>query len=115
MPDAPSAASVAIFTWLPELQLPLSFAEAFAHPDPEVRRAAVRLFGPRQTLPPFDELASLVSQEPNDNVRAFLCLVAAEAGEPGRPVAEALEGEADTFVRLRARLQLNPLAAPEPA
>jgi predicted GNAT family acetyltransferase len=96
------AAALDGYAWLPQLEPPLSFAEAFAHSDANVRQAALRLFSTRQSLPPFEEFAALAVADHDVNVRASICLVAVEAGESGRPVVAALADDVDTFVRWRA-------------
>jgi hypothetical protein len=105
----PIAAGLNGYAWLPQLQLPLSFDQAFTHQDPEVRIAALRLFSARHSLPPFGELATLAVDDPDWNVRAFICLIAVEADTAGQPVLAALADDINTFVRWRARSQLTRL------
>ena len=108
---SPIAAALNSYAWLLPLDLPVSFDEAIGHADPQVRKAAIRSFASRDALPPFDQLSSRAAADPDADVRAFYCVLAAEAGDAGRPIAEALKDDRDVFVRQRARQQLRPAAA----
>jgi hypothetical protein len=101
------AAALNGYAWLGQLVLPVSFEEVSAHRDPQVRKAGIRSFASRHALPSFDELASLAAADPDEDVRALYCVLAAEAGVVGRPVAEALLNDPNVFVRQRARQQLR--------
>jgi tetratricopeptide (TPR) repeat protein len=99
------------YAWLPALELPLTFTDAFSHPDPQVRRSAVRLFAQRGELPSFSELAVLAPADPDTNVRTSFSFLVAEQGANGRPLAAALADDEVAFIRQHARGQLQVLSA----
>ncbi|HLX32604.1 MAG TPA: hypothetical protein VKR79_07535 [Gaiellaceae bacterium] len=95
------------YAWLPALELPLTFAEAFSHPDAQVRVSAIHTFDGRGQLPAVGELAKLAPADRDPNVRTTFSFLAAKHGAEWRPLASALADDETVFIRQHARGQLS--------
>jgi len=96
------SAALTALTWVPAIELPLSFTEATAHPDAKVRVEALRAFGVRGALPPVTDLLPLLN-DPSPHVRGSLLFHAEGLGEEGSVLAERLQDDRHAFIRRYAR------------
>jgi hypothetical protein len=95
------AAAVGVIADVPSLAAPVPIEAALAHPDAQVRRAALRAYVARADALPSDTILQALTHDPDVGVRVELLKHARE--RPGtESVLAALREDSDAYVRALA-------------